>query len=98
MGVQGYTLLGGHWPDGNVAGAQKPLQTNVMQIPSYGSLLPSIAVASTQQFHPCKTFGVSRENTIIWDWSHIRTPNLGASLMRPHTFNELFISSNREYF
>ena len=60
--------------------------------------LQLIAVASTQQFHPCKTFGVSRENTIIWDWSHIRTPNLGASLMRPHTFNELFISSNREYF
>ena len=42
MGVQGYTLLGGHWPDGNVAGAQKPLQTNVMQIPSYGCMLPSI--------------------------------------------------------
>ena len=58
------------WPDGNVAGAQKPLQTKVMQTPSYGCV-PKIAVASTQQFHPCKTFGVSRENTIIWDCSHV---------------------------
>ena len=61
------------WPDGNVAGAQKPLQTKVMQTPPAMAACLKIAVASTQQFHPCKTFGVSRENTIIWDCSHVRS-------------------------